>query len=111
MSQAIRYFVAGQRGRWMVWREGDSTPVTQTKNKHAAIVTARTLARRDAGAIAVFSAAGRMGFEHRCRRTQSPSYVGGRVTPSALPHRRTYLAWEQKVVLTPITAAAAGTPG
>ncbi|HVL36866.1 MAG TPA: DUF2188 domain-containing protein, partial [Burkholderiales bacterium] len=64
----IRYVVAGKRGRWIIWKEGSSTPVAHARTKDDAVLAARRLAQRDAGELAVYLESGILRHEHRCRR-------------------------------------------
>lgn len=46
MSERLTYHLAGKRGSWSVWHEGQTQPVLQTRTKREEIDKARALAKQ-----------------------------------------------------------------
>jgi hypothetical protein len=55
MSRRPIYHLAGRRGSWTLWQEGETQPVFQARSKPEALLKARELAKRHLARLLVHS--------------------------------------------------------
>ncbi len=68
MSVYITYYVAGIRGSWNVWKEGQTQPVAHLSSKPAAVAHARALAKRNGARLLIHTLSGTITNDHNYRR-------------------------------------------
>lgn len=63
----MTYHLAGRRGMWTLWREGETQPVFQARTKPAALAHARALARKHLARLLIHTEKGMLSRERSFR--------------------------------------------
>jgi hypothetical protein len=64
----MTYHLAGKRGMWTLWREGQTQPVFQARTKPEALAQARALARKHLARLLIHTEKGTLSQERSFRR-------------------------------------------
>lgn len=61
----MTYHLAGRRGMWTLWREGETQPVFQARTKPEAVIRAKALARKHLARLLIHTEKGTLSRERR----------------------------------------------
>lgn len=64
----MTYHLAGKRGMWTLWREGETQPVFQARTKQEAVAQARALARKHLARLLIHTEKGTLSRERSFRQ-------------------------------------------